>query len=53
MLGKAGKFVEEDVNLQMNMATEIIQPVLTVIVGVVLLYIVVAIYLPVFSMTKS
>jgi type IV pilus assembly protein PilC len=53
MLGKAGKFVEEEVNLQMNMATEIIQPALTVVVGVVLLYIVVAIYLPVFSMTKG
>jgi type II secretory pathway component PulF len=52
MLNKAGKFVEEEVNLQMNTATEIIQPVLTVVVGVVLLYIVVAIYLPVFSMTK-
>jgi len=53
MLSKACVFIEEEVEIQINALTEIIQPVLTLIMGGVLLYIIVAIYLPVFSMTKG
>jgi type II secretory pathway component PulF len=52
MLNKAAQFLEAEIEIGLNILTEMIQPVITIVLGFLLLYVVLAIYLPIFAMNK-
>ena len=53
MIQKAIGFMEDEVDAQMHMMTELIQPLMTVVGGGIILFMFAAIYLPIFSIAKG
>jgi type IV pilus assembly protein PilC len=53
MLRKCIVFMDEEVESQMHAMTELIQPLMTVILGGILLFMFAAIYIPVFQIAKT
>lgn len=53
MLRKCIVFMDEEVESQMHAMTELIQPLMTVVLGGILLFMFAAIYIPVFQIAKS
>ena len=52
MLNKAALFLESEIEIGITLLTEMIQPIITIVLGVLLLYVVLAIYLPIFALNK-
>jgi type II secretory pathway component PulF len=52
MLIKASQFLESEIEIGITLLTEMIQPLITIVLGVLLLYVVLAIYLPIFALNK-
>ncbi len=53
MLGKVADFFEEEVDVAVSTMTTLIEPVLMVVLGVIIAFIVIAMYLPVFNMAST
>ena len=52
MLSKAAQFLESEIDIGITLLTEMVQPLITIVLGVLLLYVVLAIYLPIFALNK-
>lgn len=52
MLNKAAQFLESEIDIGITLLTEMVQPLITIVLGVLLLYVVLAIYLPIFALNK-
>ncbi|MDH4379404.1 MAG: type II secretion system F family protein [Vampirovibrionales bacterium] len=53
MLGKAAKVLDREVTEAVNALTEMIQPAITVVIGVVLTFILIGLYLPIFQLSQN
>lgn len=53
MLGKAAKLLNREVDEAIKLMTEMIQPVMTVIIGLILTFVLIGLYLPVFQMSQQ
>jgi type IV pilus assembly protein PilC len=53
MLKKSIAFMDEEVEAQLHTMTELIQPLMTLVLGGMLLFIFAAIYLPIFQIAKG
>jgi general secretion pathway protein F len=52
MLLKAAEFMDKEVELALNTLAELVQPVMTIIISILMLYFVLAIYVPIFNLSK-
>lgn len=53
MLGSVAEFYEEDVNTRMTATLSLIEPVIMVFMGVFVAFVLVALYLPIFSLAET
>jgi type IV pilus assembly protein PilC len=53
MLNSVAEFFEEDVNTRMTAALSLIEPVIMIFMGIFVAFVLVALYLPIFSMADS
>ena len=52
MLEELTKFYQRDVDYAVNRMTKILEPMMTVLVGGIVLFVLLALYMPVFNMTQ-
>lgn len=52
MLLKAAEFMDKEIELTLNTLAELVQPVMTIVISGLMLYFVLAIYVPIFSLSK-
>lgn len=53
MLGSVAQFYEEETNLKTGVLISIIEPVVLVIIAMIILFILIALYLPLFSVSAG
>jgi type IV pilus assembly protein PilC len=53
MLGSVAEFYEDDVNTQMTAALSLIEPIIMIFMGTFVAFVLVALYLPIFSLADS
>jgi type IV pilus assembly protein PilC len=53
MLGKASKLLNREVDEAIKLMTEMIQPAMTVVIGLILTFVLLGLYLPVFQMSQQ
>ena len=53
MLSSVAEFYEEDVNTKMTAALSLIEPLIMVFMGVFVAFVLIALYLPIFSLADS
>jgi type IV pilus assembly protein PilC len=53
MLGSVAEFYEDDVNTQMTAALSLIEPVIMIFMGTFVAFVLVALYLPIFSLADT
>ncbi len=53
MLSSVAEFYEEDVNTKMTAALSLIEPLIMVFMGIFVAFVLIALYLPIFSLADS
>ena len=53
MLNSVAEFFEEDVNTKMSAALSLIEPAIMIVMGGVVAFVLIALYLPIFSLADT